>query len=255
MPASKSTKKTSKTVRKSPARKKPVKKEVATKDSFQNVRATFGKSRTAAYLARAKNVKKNYYIIGIIIIIVALALYFGWSYLFVAQVNGQLIPRYKVTSELEDFYGSVALNQQIDEMLIKQDAKKKGVSVSDAEVNSQIEDAKTKLSQSGMTLDQYLKGKGLTLSKVKEQLRMNLLQNKLIGDTSVSDKEINQYIQQNGITVPEDASSAAQLKDSVKNQLQQNKFQTKYQDYVTNLRQKANIKLFVNYPPPQQAGY
>jgi hypothetical protein len=137
---------------------------------------------------------------------------------------------------------------------MRQEADKRHITVSDAEVNAQLDTAKNALAQQGATLDQYLASQGLSMNDVKDTIRLQLMETKMLGNASVSNAEINSYIKDNNITLPSDASSAAQLKSSVKSQIQQQKLQTKYQSLVTNLRQKAHIKTFVNYPPAQAPG-
>lgn len=249
MPAKKTT--TTKTVRKTPARKAVVKKETT---PVKEKTKTTTSSRTALYVQKAKNIQARYYIVAVIIIILALIAYFGWSYVFAAEVNGQFIPRYKVVSDLEKAYGSNALDQEIDNTLMRQEAAKRHITVSDADVNAQLDTAKNALAQQGATLDQYLASQGLSLNDVKDTIRLQLMETKMLGDASVSNVEINSYIKDNNITVPSDSSSAAQLKDSVKSQIQQQKLQTKYQTMINDLRQKAHIKTFVNYPPAQAPG-
>lgn len=249
------TKKADKPVKKVIAKKATSKKNSTIKDNFQNVRSGIGSSHIASYLHKVKGVKRGYYLVAVVIVILAVALYLGWSYLFVAQVNGQLIPRYKVTSELESLYGSAALNQQIDNTLMLQEAKKRNITVSDAEINSQLDKIKATLSKQGATLDQYLASQNLTLAEAKDRVRLQLLENKILGNVEVTNADIDSYIKTNNVTIPADASSASQLKNSIKNQLLQQKMLAKYQSVVASLRQKANIKLFVNYPPAQQTGY
>jgi hypothetical protein len=256
MPAKKTTT-TKKTVKKAPVRRTAEKKETAVvKEKSKTTSTAIAKktSRTSEYVQKVKTIRPRYYVAAVIIIILALAAYFGWSYIFAAEVNGQFIPRYKVVNDLEKAYGSNALDQEIDNTLMRQEANRRHITVSDAEVDKQLDTAKNALAQQGATLDQYLASQGLSMNDVKDTIRLQLTETKMLGDASVSNAEINSYIKDNNITVPSDASSAAQLKNSIKSQIQQQKLQTKYQNLVTNLRQKAHIKTFVNYPPAQAPG-
>lgn len=187
------------------------------------------------------------YIIVIAIIIIAGLLYYFKGLFIAAVINGEPITRFSVINQLEKQGGKQTLQSLVTERLILQEAKKENVTVSDQEVNDELTKAEANLASSGQKLDDVLAQQGLTRDSVKEQIRVQKLVEKMLGkDIAVSDKEINDYISQNKDTLP-NASDPATLKDTVKQQIIQQKIGQKFQSWISDLEKKANIIYFVNY--------
>ena len=65
----------------------------------------------------------------------------------------------------------------------------------------------------------------------------------------VTDQEITKYMEENKESLPEtvEATEAAALKVSIKNQLQQQKLSEKVQEWLANLQKNAKINYLVNF--------
>ena len=91
------------------------------------------------------------------------------------------------------------LDELINEQLITQEAKNRGVNITDAQVNKQV-DAIKKQYSSQQQFDEKLKQQGYTLETLKTQLKYQLIgqgiAEKLVPDSSVSDQEIQAYYTQ-----------------------------------------------------------
>jgi foldase protein PrsA len=109
----------------------------------------------------------------------------------VATVNGQPITQQELDKNLEETFGKQMLDTLIVRKLVEQDAKKKGITVSDAEVDAQLDKIKKKLTPADL---QNLSGK--KLDDLKKQIRFNLLLEKCIM-ASVPQSEVRSYFEKN----------------------------------------------------------
>lgn len=190
--------------------------------------------------------------LGIIVLIIIL-LYVFRSQFVVATVNGEPISRSSYNTELQKEAGQKSMDALVTKVLILQEADKEHVSVSDKEINDQIDTIKKQLSQQGETLDQALKAQGLTVDDLKEQIKISqLIQKMLSKNTKVTDKDINDYLtkaqeqaQQDQSTNPDATPTPTPSRDQVRQMLQQQKLNTQFQPWLQNLRQKAKINYFI----------
>lgn len=187
----------------------------------------------------------------IIVLIIAL-LIIGFAYQFksifvAALVNGQPISRLTVVKELEKQSGKQMMDSLVSKTLIAQEAKKQNVTVSQKEIDDEVKNIEDTLKKRGQNLDQLLEFQGTTRQEFLEQIKMQKTVQKLIGkDIKVTDKEINDYYEKNKDSFPE-GSKEADLKESIKQQLEQQKLSDKFQSWIQELRNKAKINYFVSY--------
>lgn len=176
----------------------------------------------------------------------------------VAEVNGE-----KVTiDELNDHYSKLVsdeykqlitkeyfLNETIiPEMLLLQEAKKKGIKVSGTETETFINDY---LAQSGMTkeeLETQLTEQGMSYDEFKEfysdRLKLIKLLNETLGIPGISDDEAMQFYDENKASFMFGNETAAfdDMEEQIKAYLSSQKQQQEIKDYVSDLRQKADIE-------------
>ncbi len=186
--------------------------------------------------------------IGILVaLLLAGVVYLLRGWFVIAFVNGQPITRLQLINDLESQYGKQAENNLVTKTLILQEAKKKGVNVSAAEVNDEIKKIELQLSQGGQSLDQALAAQGMTRSSLDEQIRLQKIIEKLVGkDTQVTDAEVSNYIEQNKASIPE-GSDTNELRTAIRQQLLQQKQSDKVQTLLKQLQDKAKIFYIVQY--------
>lgn len=195
-------------------------------------------------LKKLAKTKKAVYVFGFFILL-AVA-YLSRGLLFAAFVNGQPISRLSVLSELERRGGSQVLDTLITQTLITQEARKQKITVTDVEIQSQIAELETSLEGQG-GLDQVLIAEGMTRNDLKNQLRLQILAEKILADNiAVTDQEVSEYIDQNSDLLPEDKTED-ELNLIVHDQLKQQKLSSAIQTWLTDLKGKANINYFVDY--------
>lgn len=141
------------------------------------------------------------------------------------------------------------LNAIVQQELLKQDAEKNGIKVSDDEVQSQFEKAK---SSNKEQFESVLKQYHLTEETYKDQLDFELTVQKYkkqqLEDTKVTDKEVQDYYdklkEQQKNASKEQQQELPKLKDiesQIKKQLKQRKETQKLQAKVQELQKQAEI--------------
>jgi hypothetical protein len=195
---------------------------------------------------REVKIRKPYLILIIVIILLGAALYYFRGLFVAAVVNGQPISRLSVVQQSEKQTGKQTLDTLVRDALIEQEAKKENVTVSDKEVNDQINMLQSNLQKQGQTLNQVLATQGMSEDDLKNLIRLDQLVQKMVGkNIKVSDKEVNDYIAQNKSSLPN--ADEATLKKEAKTQLLQQKTNAAVQTWLANIQKQANIVYFVQY--------
>ncbi len=232
--------------RKSVVAKKP---EVAKEEKKKNITVADvlnSSKKSFPSLKSLGQISKVYLIAGIVILFLAVLIYLFKGSFVVATVNNEPITRLEMLSELEKQNGKQTLDQLITKSLILQEAKKKNVVISDQEVDQEIAKIRKNIEQQGQQLESLLSMQNMTMNDLREQIRIQMTINKLLGEVSVTDKEVDEYLAQNKDSIPE-STDTAELKNSVKEQIKQQKLTDKYQTWIQGLREKSNIQLYRTY--------
>lgn len=236
----------------------PIKKMVSLEtpiEPVEEIDEIFPTENTMQYTPLPKTtpqprIKRGYLIPIIVIFVIIFLLYTFRSQFIVATINGQLLSRTQFNAEMEKEAGKKSMDALVTKILIVQEANKKEITVSDAEVNDQLKMIKNQLKKQGQNLDQALTMQGLTMLDLKEQIKIEKLIEKLLGKKiQVTDKEVTEYMQK----MQEEQQKAGQgetapkfTKDMVKQQLKQTKMSQEVQPWLKNLQDKAKIIKFVN---------
>lgn len=191
--------------------------------------------------------KKSYAALIIIILLIGAGMFYFRSLFVAAVVNNQPISRLEVVKMAEKQAGQQALDTLVRDALIQQKAREANVTVSDEEIDEQVNKVKESLEQQGRSLDQALEAQGMSQDDLREVLKLDRLVFKLVGkDVSVSEEEVNDYIEQNRESFPEDTDEA-ELKKQIEEQLKQQKTSEKVRDWLAKIQEEANVTYFVQY--------
>lgn len=194
-----------------------------------------------------KILKRPKIYVPLAVIILTGAAFYAKGLFIAAIVNGQPITRLAVISELEKRSGEQTLSSIVTETLILQEAQKRNVTVSQKELDDSIKSIEKDLKKQKQSLDQALSFQGMTRKDFEDQLRLrNLVEKMLAKEIEPTDKEVNDYIEQNKDTLPKDLTEE-QIKKTVKEQLRQQKLSSKVQEWLADLQRKATINYFVDY--------
>lgn len=181
-------------------------------------------------------------VVLVIVILGGLAYFFKNEFL-AAIINGKPIFRYQLNQRLSATYGKETLENMIVENLIKEEANKNGVAVTEDDITKEIAKVTSSLGQ-GVKLEDVLSYQGVTLADFKSQLELRLKVNKILEkEVTVSDDEISTFLKDNAKTIV--ASGEAEKKDEARAKIKEQKISELIQKWVTDLISKAKITRFL----------
>ena len=184
--------------------------------------------------------------LGILIVILLIAAYYLRGLIIVATVNGEPISRLSVIRELEKRQGAQALDTIITEKLILQEAKKQNLNFTQAEIDEEIAKIEASLSEQGQNLDQLLQSQGTSKEELNKQIQLQKLISLMVNIAEITDEEIDEYLEENESTIPEDVSEE-EIREQARESLKQQKLSQDVQVYLEELRSQANINYILNY--------
>jgi foldase protein PrsA len=209
-------------------------------------------SKALSEQPKAANKKQSRTIltISIFLLVVVVLVVFGYivrSRTIAAMINGIAIRRSDVIDQLEKTQGKQILESLLNKELILQEAKKQNITVSDEEINTELDKIKTQLEAQGQNLESIMAMQGLTLDQVKTEIKIQKLIEKLVlTSISITDEEISSFIEQNKEYLPE-STDEAKLKEQVREQIKTQKLSTEAQSLLETLRKSASIQYFGVY--------
>lgn len=186
-------------------------------------------------------------IISVIILGFLGILFIFRSLIVAAFVDGRPIFRVSVIRELEKQSGKSALDSLISKQLILAEASKQKVVIPSSQVDAEVNRVEGLLKAQGTNLSDALSSQGLTMSDWREQIKIQMILEKLLGDKiQVSDAEVQDYFTKNKDVFAKNAK-LADAKDQIIGQLKQQKLQNAYMTWIQDLKSKAKINYFVSY--------
>ena len=239
-------KKTDKKVIKKAVVKSAVAKPVAKKSA---VVKTVPTSKVAsgfplAKKAEQKKIEPRKLIKPLIFLLVLALVYLLKDEIIVASVNGRPVTRWSLDRSLEKQYAPAVLENMTLKMLVEQELKKAGVSVTKEEMDTEISKIEEQLTAQGQNLDDLLKAQGLTRDEVREQLSLSKGLEKLLADkVTVSDDEVKAYFEANKEAIGAD-SKLEDVAESIKTQLKQQKLVSEQQKWFTEIKKTAKVNYF-----------
>ena len=190
--------------------------------------------------------KKKAILIAAVLGVAALG-YLGRGLFVVALVNGTPISRLAVVRELEKQGGSETLDNLVVKSLIFQEARKKGVTVSQEELDQELSRINDIVSKQGMTLDEALALQNQSKNDLIEQIKLQKTVERILADKiAVTEEEVNDYFDKNK-ELFDDGAKLEDVSGEIRNQLAQTKLSSAYQSWITDLKASASINYFVTF--------
>ena len=183
--------------------------------------------------------------VALIVVVLGLVAIFvsNKGLLVAAIVNGRPIFRWQLTRVLTSRFGQQTLDNMISQALVDEEAKKAGLSISQAEIVKKESDLVQSLG-GNVSIDDILKYQGMTKADFEDQLRLQLTVEKLLGkDITITDADIDAYIATNQATMM--ATSEADLKEEAKQAIFSQQVNEKLQTWFSEVRTKAKILRFL----------
>lgn len=243
-------------IKKSPSSKKIIKKNLSAKKKSPKTTAV-KKNNPQKNLANALKVnlknkpnvklsKKQIIIISVLLVAVV-GIYYFKSLIIAATVNGEPITRLSLVKQLETMQGQQVLESMIMEKLIFQEANRLNITVEQSEIDTNLQQIEESLKAQNQDLESVLKLQGMSKDDLIKQLKIQSLVEKILTQTvEVTEDEINQYLTDNQDFLPE-GKSEEELKTLATEQLKQQKMSEKYQAWIQELKDKAQINYFIKY--------
>lgn len=190
----------------------------------------------------------------LVVVIIAIVALTCWHYSTrAASVNGSAISRLTIIKELENESGEAMLDALVTKKIIAQKAAEAGIKIDESEIDETIKALEERISSQGSTLEVALTQQGITLEKFREQITLQKALEKLLADkVTVSDDEVNQYIETTKVSTPE-GTSDEDFRAQVKEQLVSQKLGAAAQEWINEQKKNAVIKYFVPYAPEPAA--
>lgn len=198
---------------------------------------------------KLKKDKKRRKIVIFVFLLLTLALLFILvsRFMVVAYVNSRPISRFSVIKQLESQGGQEVVDNLINKSLIEQEASKLNINISNEDVQNEIKNIEELVTEQGMTLEEALELQGQTKDELAENIKMQMIIEAVLAEKiEISEEDIRAYFDENKDFLGEDAIFE-EFKDQIRDQLAQQEMSTAYQEWITNLREQANIKYLIVY--------
>lgn len=131
----------------------------------------------------------------------------------------------------------------IGESLIASEAKKSGVVITDADIQTKQKEILSSLGTE-VNLQDFLKFQGLSEIDFNQQLRVQLTVEKLLTkNMTITDSDIDNYIATNSALLT--ATEPAKLREEAKKAIIGNTVSEKLQSWFLEIRQKSNVMKFL----------
>ena len=219
-------------------------KENKSKTQPKDTSSSEKKSESSTTSQREIAIPRQYVIAAVVVIaVLAIGGFMFGKWFTVAKVNGEAISRSEYTKELEKAAGKQVLDSLTTKKIIMQEAKKKNIVVSDKDVEAELKKIEAQLKGQGQSLDQVLAFQGQTRDSLKEQIVLQKTVEKMVGPVTVSDEEVDKFIEENKDLAGQNTDLET-VKKQAKERLSQQKTDAKIQALIQDLRKKAKIEMF-----------
>ncbi len=210
---------------------------------------------------RKKKIKKRTVkkIVTVVVLIAILAIVLNFAFKTlkpeggIAEVNGEIITKEELDQQykqLPDQYKlfitkDAFLDQMINVKLLLQEAEKKGIAVSEDEIEEELSNLKEQ-APTEEAFEQLLEQQNMDLEGLKKRIKEQLTINKLLNETVISkieitDSKIREYYNNNKDYFEEEEISYNEAKDEIREMLLGEISSNAIEIYITQLKTDAII--------------
>jgi len=179
-------------------------------------------------------------IIAAIVIGLAGLLFYFKNQFVIAWVNGRPITRFTYNQELQKLAKNQAIDSLLTKKLILAEAAKNKIAVKQEEIDSAIKDIDERTKAQGTNLDELLLAQGITRQALQEEIRLQKLLEKLVGEITLDEELITTYFNDNQTTLFKD-KKLEEVKEEIKTQLSQQELINKIQELIARLQAEAKV--------------
>src|SRR3989338_4899821 len=162
---------------------------------------------------------------------------------FAGYVNGQYIPRSQVISRLENTYGEQFFEAIVQEHLVFQEAKKRGLTINKEENDKRYEKLAEEFGGKE-SFDSFLSQRKISKQELSRQIDVEILVEKLFGSTiSVSDGDVDAYFKDN-VATEKEATYSAEEKEQMHQELKRQKLGETFETWVKEARDASHVEYY-----------
>lgn len=166
--------------------------------------------------------------------------YFFKDQFVITWVNGRPITRIAYVRELEKLAKNQALDSLLTKQLIKDEAAKQKITVAKEEIDGAMTNIEERAKAQGTTLDELLTAQGISLASVREEVRLQKLLEKMVGEVTVAPEQIQTYFDDN-LTTLYKGKTLDEVKNEIEEQLKQQELINQIQKLIAKLQTEAKI--------------
>ncbi len=223
-----------------------------TEEKVEEKTETETETKDEPVLTLKEKIAKHWKLLTLALVVIVLILIgsMGRGFFVAAIVDGEPISRLSVIKELEKRSGGQALDTMVIKKIILKQALKQGISISGDEVDTEISTLEDRMAKQGSTLDAALTQQGMTMDQFREQIILQKALEKILADKiAATDDEVNKYLEQSKAVAPK-GMTEEDFRGKIKEQIKGQKFDAEVGKWLTEQKQKANIRYFVDYAIP-----
>lgn len=188
------------------------------------------------------NPRRRKFFILVLIIGLLLLAYYKKGWFVAALVNNQPITNLELQQRLNQLYKDKVLSQMINEKILEQEATKKGIVISQKEIDDKITETEKQYGGKD-TFESLLSQQGLTRAEFARQTRFQLIVEKLFEkEASPTTEEIQKFMDENK-SVPE-ATDEAKFRNIAEKSVRQDKLSKIFSEKFQQLKTSAKIQIF-----------
>ncbi len=226
--------------------KKPTRRGRPSKKSLEK---TSSSSYLQAFGDRFQANRKKYirYLIVLaVIIVIGVLAFINKQWFVVAVVNREPITTVEFYQNLKAKYGDEVLSQLMQNKLIAQEAQRRNVKVTTAEVDKKLKEVEAQLG-GAQQFKQALQQSSLTEGDYRKILQTRLLVEKMLVDKiKITDADIDDYIKKN----PEDAAvtgsdNKGPDREAIRTKLRNNKVNDLFPKWYQDLEKRSSLIKFI----------
>ncbi len=196
-----------------------------------------------AEAGRAPRSKSRWIYVAILAGLLLLLFLTNKGLLVSAVVNGKPIFSWELNHALRSRFGQQTLEGMVGEVLIADEARKAGVSVTQAELDTKEKEVVASLGPN-VKLEDVLKFQGMTKVDFDGQIRLQMLIEKILGkDIQITEGDVDNFIASNRATLA--ATDPATLRTDARAAIVSQKVSEKVQQWFLDLKAKAKILRFL----------
>lgn len=194
-------------------------------------------------LYNGEHMKKIVVIRGGLLVVIVMALVFSYFRFWnVATVNGVTISRLDYIKALVKQDNKQTLDMMIQEAMIVNEAKKKGVSVDQKVIDEEIAKIEAQLKADGQDLNTALKASGMTKADLEKQIRVKKMVTALSAPKiEITQGEIDEFLKTNKSSLPT-GKTKEELQVLAKDELIAKAGQASASAWLQDLSQGAKIE-------------